>query len=238
MTRSGLAFTLALAAAALLAPASPGHAAEPRVFLSWRAPEGSARAVREVRPGCADTTGHRDTLWVSFDPGRDTTTILGLRVEIVFRAAAGETLSSHWDLGEGTQLTRIRIDFQPDEIPGDAELWSEGASGGGFFRRTPSQGTLTVIGAIPATVVRRVHGGRPYVFARVLIPHPRRAVEHCDQAVCIALESASIGYNVGDDPPVTAGERFVTWNPAGDPCERWRRATRHEPWRPGSRTAR
>jgi hypothetical protein len=233
-TRAGRAALAAALATALAAgAASEARAAEPRLYLSWRAPEGSPRATRAVHPGCVDTTGHRDTLWLAVDPGRDSTAMLGVKAILAFRPAAGETLSTHWTLGEGVQLHRLRIDFDPDSLPPQSEVWHHGAAGGGYFTRSPHLATLMVIGAISATAPATVRGGRPYVFARILLPHPEVPTENCAQAVCVEWESGSIAYGIGDEPNVTLGERFVTWNASGDPCARWRGAAAPAPWQPG-----
>lgn|GEM_PF-5458759 len=221
-------------AAAAPGPATPGR--EPRLFLTWRAPEGDPRAVRAVEAPCRAARGHRDTLWLAFDPGRDSTRLLGLTATLAIRPAAGDTLSPHWDFGEGAALKRLRVDFDPDSLPGRARTWPSAGVGGGHYRRTPSLGTLFVVYAVPESAAAVVRGGRTYVFARIILPHPLQETESCGQAVCVAWESGTIAYGYGDEPRVQHGERFVTWNARGDLCAPWRGAAAPAPWTPARAT--
>jgi hypothetical protein len=89
-----------IAPAAVPAPASAAPDVKPVTFYAaWRAPWGTPRATDHLMVSCTDEEV-RDTLYLTFDPGRDST-IFGMIGEVYFRAQPSDTLGPLWWLGGG-----------------------------------------------------------------------------------------------------------------------------------------
>ena len=100
----GVPMTLLLLAAGGALAAADGAPAAPTVHLSWRQPWGHPGALEHLTAACSDTAAI-DTLYLTFEPGRDAATFYGMFARLRFIPAAGDTLMPFWHFQRGTENT-------------------------------------------------------------------------------------------------------------------------------------
>lgn len=197
---------------ALLLLLAARHAvAEPRVYLSWNAPWGSPRARSFIVPDCADTT-HDDTLYVCFDPGRDTT-LVGVTAQLWFRPGDKDTLGHAWHFDDHS-VPRLRAHFGDQPACGALTPWGGLGAGGARYHSLTDAGALRMIWAVAANQVAHVDSGRVYLFARVMVPRPRDPSE-CRRSLCIEWSSSLISFGGRGAVQAASVARSVAWNSAG-----------------------
>lgn len=206
--------------------------ASARIDLTWHAPYGQRRATDQLTAACGDTT-RTDTLYMCLDPGKGADQLVGLTATVYFWAASGETLGTHWSFGDGQNFKRLKVQFNPDSVPGAGPLCPGAPVARASYTRTPASGKLMLIVAVPESQPQPVRGGTIYTLARLLVPRPAFQYPGCDRGICIEWALCSIAYDATDEPQVNRGQRFVTWNsPNGKACAPLRAFAAPLPWKP------
>jgi len=233
----GTLAALAAASGAHAAPAQPaGRAAAgsgAALYASWKAPYGQPGAVSSIEAACGDTTGV-DTLYLSFDPGRDAPDFRGLTATLYFHAPDGTTLTEFWKKGGGgVDGSPLRVVYTSDPERGFETPWTTLALGGQSYDFVRTSGRLRFIYANPPKVNEGVRAGRIYGFARVLVRRPAAGSDGCGVPMCIEWFNARMSYGPDDDRDVNRGDRHLLLNSnAGDVCSSVRETVGITPWRP------
>jgi hypothetical protein len=213
-------------------PRLPPHVPVPnaRIYLTWNAPFGQARASSDLMAPCGDSAT-RDTLYMCFDPGREAEHLLGMTATVYFWAGAGDTLPPQWHFGEGEGFRGLQVQFSPDSVPGAPPAWPSPAVARSFFTNTSASGKLKMILAVGLNGAPSASAGHLYCFARLLVPRGAEKTPECDRPICIEWAVGSIAFDFGDAPDINRGSRFVSWNsPDGKVCAPLRKFA--EPWQP------
>lgn len=220
-----------LLAALLLAFTTPAVAQEPRLFMSWGAPYGTAGA-REWVPAPCGGAG-RDTLFLCFDPGRARTPLIAATATLRLWPAEGDTLAPHWRFPAIPPDSLVRIELAPETVPGAERVWTAAGMGGARYRSTRDGGTLRLIYAVRVADADTLSGGRLYALARLLFARPPSG-PGCDRPLCVEWEEATLAFGEQEEPTVVAGVRFTGWNSReAAACGRYRRfAPGAMPWQP------
>ena len=205
--------------------------AMPRIFLAWGAPFGEAGAREETRFAGGDTSV-ADTLYLSMDPVSTRPQFVGWLATLYFRAAPGDTLSSHWQYssgGPGRAPLRNEVADARTPMPGPAAWPEVQAFGGGHMDHTPSSARLRMVAAVDVTRAPVLLGGRRYTLARVIVPRPA-AVEGCDRPLCVELATLQCTFSAqqgGQEPVSNLGHRLVRYqDPQGVACDGALQATK------------
>ena len=203
---------------------------EARLFLSWNAPYGEPRATAAIAAPCGE--GTTDTLYLSFDPGKDAPGFVGGSAVLYFQAAPGSELPERWKKGTAAD-SPVRVTFDADPDHGFLTPWSSQAAGGPYYDVLAGRGRLRLIYAMAANSGSGVKAGTLYGFARVLVPRSPAGAADCSTPLCIEWSSASLAYARDDERNVEQGERWVTVNsPDGTACVRGRSSFGAAPWKP------
>ena len=199
---------------AAAAPADTGQGREPSIYLAWGAPHGMPGARAAITTSCSDSTA-ADTLYISFDPGKDQDRLIGIDANVFFRPMPGDTLGPYWYLGRN-----LRVDFEePPE--GITTPWPVIGAGMPRYRKDAEIGQLPLTFSVPASDAGPVKGGTRYHFARIILKH-RGVIEGCGQPVCVELYRLKPSFGPSGTW-IMAGERFVSRNsPDGGVCSEYR----------------
>jgi hypothetical protein len=207
--------------------------AEPRIFMAWRAPYGTPGALSNLDLACDDTS-RVDTLYLSFETGRDLPGFFGMSAKLRFYPAEGDTLGPFWFFGrEGRNPGALMIQIDPDGTFPCSQPWVRPGLGGPTFEFRPWAAELSFVYAVAVGTEAPVSGRTRYCFARVLIARNRCHLAGSRQPVCI--EWAEAFYSGGGrDLPIERGPaRYVSLNsPDGSVCDPYRRLSRLAPWTP------
>lgn len=215
-------------------PTSP-----PLLYLSWSAPWGTPRAKDRVMAPCG-TEAAFDTLYLTFDPGRDAPTFFGVMGEIYFRSSGPDTLGPLWSFNDRPEVDS-NLDLQFPSITDSARWgapspWKGQGFGAKKYDRTPGSGRLQFVYAVPEQVVGPIRGGRRYALARLILPRGVRGMGSCEQPVCIEWSTAGLTFVVDEgeiDAARQGGGRFVTWNSKdGRSCADYNGITAPSGWKP------
>jgi hypothetical protein len=239
----GAKTTSSTAAAAAATPGASDSRADttagarrpPELFLAWRAPFGTPGALRDValRGGEA---ARPETLYLSFDPGRDSETFYGLDATLLFRVPIGDTLGSLWRFGGGSMNRRnVQIEFPTAESAWGCERpFASPGFGAPSYRYGPESGDLQLIFAVPTEQAAPIRTGRRYCFGRVIFPAGSTMDDRDGQAVCIEWVKADFSFALEGDGTSVLGrpvERFVAVNsPGAKVCASFRGAP--DTWAP------
>ena len=198
--------------------------AMPRIFLSWGAPFGEAGARDQTSFICGDTSTV-DTLYLSMDPVSTRPQFVGWLATLYFKAAPGDTLSSHWQYstgGEGRAPLRNEVADARTPMPGPAAWPEVQAFGGGHMDHTPSSARLRMVAAVDVTRAPVLLGGRRYTLARIIVPRPP-AQEGCARPLCVELATIQCTFSAhqgGQEPISNVGHRLVRYqDPLGVACD-------------------
>lgn len=248
-------FSVLLAGSALAAPAAPGAATaapvagkpaaetpaadstarrSPEMFLAWRAPYGTAGALRDVALRAGEAA-RPETLYLSFDPGRDAGTFYGMDVTLLFRVPVGDTLGTLWRFGGGSMNRRnVQIEFPTDDSWGCPRPFRSQGFGAPNYRLDAHTGELQVIFAVPTEQAAPIRTGQRYCFARVIIPAASSLDENEGQAVCVEWVKSDLAFALEGDATSVLGravERFVSLNsPGSRVCASFRQSP--DSWKP------
>ena len=218
----------------LLAPPAPRAVSdESQIYLSWRAPYGSPRALQDLAVAAGDTT-REDTLYLTCDIGTDSPQLNSMTGRLLVHAKIGDTLSSYWHFGHATEdPQRVRVLWGSDSARAVRFPWS-GARGMGGIHYDCDAGTgeLRLIYAVPDDQARPVAYGDRYVLARLVFQRPAAAAD-VRHPVCIEWARATLGLTLNFEPEVTRGDRFVSWNARGVAvCGDFRGPLKPKVWKP------
>jgi hypothetical protein len=223
-----------LALGALLGLLAPfvARAAEPTVYLTWKAPWGEPRATDTLSTNC-DSTG-TDTLWLAMDPGMSSPTMLAFSVTLLFHAAPGETLSSVWRQSFIQEQPRLVIvDADPKPGLGYPQMFRTNGAGAASLDMTEHMGRLRIDYATPVPEAIGITP-RVYALARVTVKRPGPADSRCGEAVCIDWSELELGISATDDRRLrTHGpHRFVSLNSPGGAILSTYREGERRAWKP------
>jgi len=207
--------------------------AEPRLYMAWRAPYGMPRARTDLDLTCGDTS-RVDTLYLSFETGRDLPGFFGMSAKLRFHPAEGDSLGPFWFFGrEGANPGALQIQLDPDGTFPCSQPWVRPGLGAPGFEFHPWAAQLSFVYAVAVGAEAPVSGRTRYCFARVLFARNRCHLPGSRQPVCI--EWAEAFYSGGGrDLPIERGPaRYVTVNsPDGSVCGPYRRLVRPAAWTP------
>jgi len=238
LTIAGLAMQPAHARADASADgAAKAKASKGTLYMAWHAPWGSSRATDHLTAACTEEDV-RDTLVLTFDPGRDDSTFAGVMADLYFRATPGDTLGPMWWFGGGPLAdVNLIIEYPKsgDNTWGVAPIaWKVNGFGAAKYDRTGGTGHLKIVFAVPSDNAGPVQAGQRYAFARLLILRGKPSKARCNQPICIEWASAGLTFDViagEEDASTTGGHRFVSWNGrAGASCGEFARAP--SGWKP------
>lgn len=220
------------------APVIGDSLGEPRLYLSWNAPYGMPRAADRVVVDCLDTT-RVDTLYLSFETGRDASRFYGMYARLYFHPAQGDTLGTywHWERGWWNQ-GNLRVEFDPDGTFPCAQPWTRGGFGAPSYEFKPEFGTLDLVYAVKEQDAAPISGTTRYCFGRVMLRQRKCALPGSMRPVCLEWSSARYSFGAGDVAVTRGGERFVSVNSDdGGVCAPYRAAVRPQRWLPRSQPA-
>jgi hypothetical protein len=209
------------------------RADDAQLFLSWNAPWGSRRALRERRPACSDST-REDTLYLSVLPGRTAKRFAGFTGQLFFRATSNDTLGPWWHMeGKGGENAgALRVEWAA--APGFGWKQPFAATGQGFviLDRTPAVARLRMVFAVAYDDAVPIGADSIYALCRVILKHnPSRRLAGCEKPVCVEWGKATLAFGPKDEPEVSRGERFVAYSGAFAICEPFR-GPRVASWKP------
>ena len=231
------AAALAVLAALALLPALPAAlratSDESQIYLTWRAPYGTPRALTDLAVTAGDTT-LEDTLYLTCDLGTDSPKLNAMTGTLRVHAQVGDTLAPYWQLGHATEEPlRVRVLWEADSARGVRWPWN-GLPGAGAIHYDFDRGggELRIIYAVPSTMARPIAYGDRFVLARLAFRRPASRAD-TRHPVCIEWAKATLGLGEGFEPEVTRGERFVSWNARGARvCEEFRGPLKPRAWKP------
>jgi hypothetical protein len=207
--------------------------AEPQLFMAWRAPYGTPGAQANLDMDCSDTS-RVDTLYLSFETGRDLPEFVGMSAKLLFHPAEGDSLGPFWSFGrEGANPGALMIQLDPDGTFPCSQPWVRPGLGAPGFEFNPWLGQLTFVYAVSLDDVAPISGRTRYCYARVLLHRRHCRLAGLRQPVCVEWAEAFYSGG-GNDIPIQRGPaRFVTVNsPDGSVCAAYRRVVRPSTWRP------
>jgi hypothetical protein len=199
----------------------PASAGDARLYLSWRAPYGSPRATDTAWVACGEMA-HADTLFLSFDPGRDDSTFFGMMGTVYFRAQGRDTLGPYWKTQRGqTYFPDLQISYGPDGSFEAPTPWTSSGLGVFYWDFERTSGRLRLAQGVSPAVAGPVRGGTIYTFARIVLRPPPANLALCRQPICVEWWLATLTFELdGEEPQINkGGSRFVTMNmPRGKEC--------------------
>ena len=223
-----------LAVLAAPALATPEIAAESRLFATWKAPYGMPGAQENLDIPCEGAG--EDTLYLSFDPGRDTPGMLGLSGTIYFHAAEGDSMRSYWRIDDmNVKGSPIRVSFENDEQRGFNSPFQSPGAGQGRYDYVAGSGRLRIIYAVATNAASPVKAGQVYGWARVILKRPAKAQGGCGQKLCVEWHAATLALGPEDVSDTNGGPRWASINsPEGTICGAFRSTYTSKTWKPKS----
>jgi len=204
---------------------------EPRFYLSWNAPWGTPRATAAITAPCGDSTVV-DTLYLSFDPGKDAPAFVGASATLSIEAAQGSELPERWKRGTAT-ASPVRVTFESDPDRGFLTPWSAQGAGAPHYDVVGDRGRLRLIYAIAPNTGPGAEGGKLSGFGRVLVRRSPAGADGCATPLCIEVTGGELAYGYDEAHNVEAGERRVTINsPDGTVCAPTKSPFGAQPWKP------
>jgi hypothetical protein len=229
----------ALADSADFESAAGDSFAPPQIFLAWHAPYGMPGATDTISFGAGDSN-RVDTLYMSFETGRDIPKFLGMFARLHFRPAIGDTLGTYWRYGSGSPNYRnLAFEFDPDGTFPCPQPWIRSGTSVPEFEFDPGGARLDLFYVnLQLTSLIPVDGRVRYCFARMMFLQKRWGLPGARQPVC--LEWSFSRYSVGrEDALARSGpQRCISMNsPDGSVCAPYRSNQRPAPWAPKPRQA-
>jgi len=207
--------------------------AEPQLYMAWKAPHGLPGARANLDLTCRDTS-EVDTLYLSFETGRDLPAFHGMSATLRIHPADGDSLGPFWFFGRGGANPGVlKIQLDPDGTFPCSQPWVRPGVGVPIFEFHPWAGELSFVYAVPAGDAVPISGRTRYCFARVLLEQRRCHLPGVRQPVCIEWVKAFYSGGSRDLPIERGPARYVTLNsPDGSVCGPYRRVIRPRTWRP------
>jgi len=212
----------------------------PQLFLAWHAPYGMPGATDTISFGAGDSN-RVDTLFMSFETGRDTRGFLGMLARLYFHPAFGDTLGTYWRYdSESPNYRMVAIEFDPDGSFPCPQPWVRNGIGLPQFEFDPSGARLDLYYGVarPEDVIQ-VDGRVRYCFARVMFRQKHWDLPGARQPVC--LEWSFARFPAGRDDAIArrGPGRCVSMNsPDGSVCGPYRGNSGPAHWVPESARAR
>jgi hypothetical protein len=208
---------------------------EGQLFMAWHAPYGMPGARSDLSFACGDT-GRVDTLYLTFETGRNLPQFLALFARLYVRPLAGDTLGTHWRYGkDDTNNGGLLIQMGPDSTFPCAQPWGRTGMGVPRYEFSAFQGQLLMIYAVALGSGVPVRAHQRYGYARLLFKHSLCALPGARQPLCIEWFEARYSGG-GRQLGITGGPgRFVTINsPGGGVCAPYRSSLRPPRWQPAA----
>jgi hypothetical protein len=213
---------------------------EGELFMAWHAPYGMKGARSDLTFAC-DDTGRVDTLYLSFDTGRNLPEFMALFARLYLTPASGDTLGMHWRYAGGDTNNRgLVAQMELDSTFPCVQPWRHRGAGATRYDFEPFRGELTMLQGVALLQGAPVKAGRRYCFARLLFKHSLCHLAGASQPLCIEWVEAQ--YASGGRPFTGGGRdfwirrgpgRFVTINsPDGSVCAPYRSPQRLPRWLP------
>jgi len=208
--------------------------APPQLFMAWHAPYGMPGATDTISFGGRDST-RVDTLYLSFETGRNGRDFLGVFARLYFHPASGDTLGEYWHYGYGAPNWRnVMIEFDPDGSFPCPQPWVHNGMGFPDFDFHSGGAKLDLYyvitrlqDAIP------VDGHTRYCFARVMFRQTQGDLPGARQPVCIEWSVARMSIGRRDAVGRRGEGRCVSVNsPDGGVCAPYRRTLVPANWVP------
>jgi hypothetical protein len=206
---------------------------EGQLFMAWHAPYGMPGARSDLAFTCDDTS-RVDTLYLSFETGRELPQFVALFGRLYLHPAFGESLGTHWRYGRGDPNNGgLLIQMDPDGTFPCSQPWLRPGMGAPRYEFAPSLGELQIIYAIPLGEGGPVKADQRYCFARLLFKRWRCQLAGARQPLCIEWFEGQYSGG-GRDLGITHGSgRFVSINsPDGSVCTPYRRTHKPPLWQP------
>ena len=207
---------------------------ESRLYLSWGAPYGMPGARSNLNFTCRDTS-EVDTLYLSFETGRDVPRFYVMMAYLDILPAAGDSLGAFWDFSHGgTNKGALKIQVDPDGTFPCPQPFVRSGMGIPKYDFEPAHGRLFVAYAVRMQDPAPVLASTRYCFARLLFELRRCSLPGANQPVCIEWEKAEYTPGARGDVTIARGaERFVSLNsPDGKVCAPYRAIGRPHVWVP------
>lgn len=213
--------------------------APPQLFMAWHAPYGMPGATDTISFGAGDSN-RVDTLYMSFETGRDTRKFMGMFGRLEFHPAFGDTLGAYWRFGAGSPNNRnVVIEFDPDGTFPCPQPWIRNGAGYPDFKFGPDRGRLDLYYVnlhLPSVIP--VDGRVRYCFARVMFLQKRWDLPGAHQPVCLEWTISRFSGGINDAVARSGPQRCISMNsPDGSVCAPYRGNQRPVPWTPAHRTA-
>ena len=211
--------------------------APPQLFLAWHAPYGTPGATDDITFGVGDSN-RVDTLYMSFETGRDIRKFVGMFARLTFHPASGDTLGTYWRYGaESPNYRNMEIQFDPDGTFPCPQPWIRPGAGFPDFKFDPGGSRLElfyVILNLPSIVP--VDGRVRYCYARVMFRQRKWDLPGARQPVCLEWSRAVFSAGREDAIAERGPARCVSINsPDGSVCAPYRPNPGPTPWRPPNR---
>ena len=207
---------------------------ESHLYMAWGAPWGMPGARSNLNLSCRDTNAV-DTLYLSFETGRDVPRFYVMMAYLDILPAAGDSLGAFWDFSHnGANKGGLKIQVDPDGTFPCPQPFVRPGMGIPRYDFEPAHGRLFVAYAVRLENPAPVLASTRYCFARLLLDRRRCSLPGASQPVCIEWERAEYTPNTKADVAISRGaERFVSLNsPAGKVCAPYRAIGRPHVWLP------
>jgi hypothetical protein len=223
-----------LTGACLALFAAPAAAYEARLYVTWKAPYGMPGAQENLTVAC-DGAGE-DTLYLSFDPGRASPTMLGISGTVYFHAAEDDTLGRYWQIEDmNVKGSPVRVVFEADSSRGFTTPFLSPGAGQGRYDYVAGSGRLRMIWAVAANAASAVEAGHVYGWARVILKHPAAGQGGCGQPMCVEWHAATLAVGASDVFDANGGPRWASINsPGAKVCGTYRSSYASRTWKPKS----
>jgi hypothetical protein len=211
-----------------LGAADTTSAYTPQLYLSWRQPYGMPGASDTLTIVPGDTT-RIDTLFLSFDPGRDAPRFFAMSAQLDFHPQPGDTLGPYWQFQRGM----LRMEFDPDGTYPCPQPWIAHGFGVPTLQFDPGRLRLDMIFAVRVEDTAPVAAGTRYCFGRVMLVQKHCRLPGASQPVCIEFAVGRMSFGGPDVITSEGPQRWVTVNARdGGVCSEVRHHPAPEAWRP------
>jgi hypothetical protein len=207
-----------------------GEPLAPKLYLTWNAPFGASRATTRIAAPCGDSTV-TDTLYLTFDPGKNAPGFFGATAVLHFDPPAGSELPDRWKHGSASN-SPVRVVFTSDPDRGFVTPWSPQGAGAPYYDVVAGRGRLRLVYAIAENSGPGVEAGRLYGIARVLVARSPAGADDCATPLCIEWSEGSLAFGLHDEQPVDQGELRVSLNAPDGACLPRHGAFGAVPWKP------
>lgn len=212
---------------------------EPQLYMAWHAPWGEPHATDNLSVPVNDTS-RVDTLYLSFETGRDAPKFYGMYARLYFRPQFGDTLGRYFNFKRGWwNQGNMRIEFDPDGTFPCPQPWTRAGFGQPDFEMEDGShaARLDLIYGMREQDVGPVNARTRYCFARLMFRQKRTNLEGAHAPACLEWAQARLSFGGRDIVAEHGPGRFVSFNsPDGSVCTPYRRAAPTTSWHPKGTT--